>query len=253
MFTLRRPPAGGSRATRSDGPVASSRAACSGRRRVRTRSACVLREARRPRRAGARAVPESARRRCEPASASRCRRVASVTIVGPARRHRAGRHAEPAADFRLPAGDVTRRRRPCAKTILAALARRAYRGTDSRRGRRRVARFFSDRARDGQLRRRHRVRDAAPARRARSSCSASKPIAASARHGFRRDNGRAGGAGTVYRISDLELASRLSFFLWSSIPDDELLDAGGAGQAAGIRRCSSARCGGCWPIRAPQR
>ena len=30
--------------------------------------------------------------------------------------------------------------------------------------------------------------------------------------------------GTVYRISDLELASRLSFFLWSSIPDDELLD-----------------------------
>ena len=30
--------------------------------------------------------------------------------------------------------------------------------------------------------------------------------------------------GTVYRLSDLELASRLSFFLWSSIPDDELLD-----------------------------
>ncbi|HYI94229.1 MAG TPA: DUF1592 domain-containing protein [Bryobacteraceae bacterium] len=31
--------------------------------------------------------------------------------------------------------------------------------------------------------------------------------------------------GGIYRISDLELASRLSFFLWSSIPDDELLDA----------------------------
>jgi hypothetical protein len=29
---------------------------------------------------------------------------------------------------------------------------------------------------------------------------------------------------TAYRISDLELASRLSFFLWSSIPDDQLLD-----------------------------
>ena len=29
--------------------------------------------------------------------------------------------------------------------------------------------------------------------------------------------------GAPYRISDLELASRLSFFLWSSIPDDELL------------------------------
>jgi hypothetical protein len=30
--------------------------------------------------------------------------------------------------------------------------------------------------------------------------------------------------GTPYRVSDVELASRLSFFLWSSIPDDELLD-----------------------------
>ncbi len=30
--------------------------------------------------------------------------------------------------------------------------------------------------------------------------------------------------GEVYRISDLELASRLSFFLWSSIPDEELLE-----------------------------
>jgi hypothetical protein len=36
--------------------------------------------------------------------------------------------------------------------------------------------------------------------------------------------------GTVYRVSDLELASRLSFFLWSSIPDDELLDLAGEGK-----------------------
>jgi hypothetical protein len=37
-------------------------------------------------------------------------------------------------------------------------------------------------------------------------------------------------AGGVYRISDLELASRLSFFLWSSIPDDQLLDAATGGK-----------------------
>jgi hypothetical protein len=30
--------------------------------------------------------------------------------------------------------------------------------------------------------------------------------------------------GGIYRLSNLDLASRLSFFLWSSIPDDELLD-----------------------------
>ncbi len=38
------------------------------------------------------------------------------------------------------------------------------------------------------------------------------------------------GPGEAYPVSDLELASRLSFFLWSSIPDDELLDAAVAGR-----------------------
>jgi hypothetical protein len=37
-------------------------------------------------------------------------------------------------------------------------------------------------------------------------------------------------AGAPYRVSDLELASRLSFFLWSSIPDDALLDVASRGQ-----------------------
>jgi hypothetical protein len=36
--------------------------------------------------------------------------------------------------------------------------------------------------------------------------------------------------GEIYRISDLELASRLSFFLWSSIPDRTLLDLATAGR-----------------------
>ena len=38
------------------------------------------------------------------------------------------------------------------------------------------------------------------------------------------------GPGDNYRISDLELASRLSFFLWNSIPDDELLAAAERGE-----------------------
>ena len=37
-------------------------------------------------------------------------------------------------------------------------------------------------------------------------------------------------AGSAYRISDIELASRLSFFLWSSLPDDELLDVAERGE-----------------------
>ncbi len=37
-------------------------------------------------------------------------------------------------------------------------------------------------------------------------------------------------AGTTYRLSDLELASRLSFFLWRSAPDDELIAAAAQGR-----------------------
>jgi mono/diheme cytochrome c family protein len=48
---------------------------------------------------------------------------------------------------------------------------------------------------------------------------------------FRVEQDPAGVApNTAYRVSNLELASRLSFFLWSSIPDDALLDAAISGK-----------------------
>jgi hypothetical protein len=44
---------------------------------------------------------------------------------------------------------------------------------------------------------------------------------------FREEQDQPGlSAGAAHPVSDLELASRLSFFLWSSIPDDELLELG---------------------------
>ena len=39
---------------------------------------------------------------------------------------------------------------------------------------------------------------------------------------FRVEHDHAAGA-SAYRLNDYELASRLSYFLWSSMPDDELL------------------------------
>ena len=45
-------------------------------------------------------------------------------------------------------------------------------------------------------------------------------------------------AGSVYRISDLELASRLSFFVWSSIPDDELINLAARGKLQGTNSLS---------------
>ena len=62
------------------------------------------------------------------------------------------------------------------------------------------------------LRARHRAGAAAASWPARSSSSASE-----------RDPAELA-PGAVHRVSDVELASRLSFFLWSSIPDDELLE-----------------------------
>jgi mono/diheme cytochrome c family protein len=40
--------------------------------------------------------------------------------------------------------------------------------------------------------------------------------------------------GAAYRLSDLELASRLSFFLWRSLPDDELIDVAARNQLRGV-------------------
>jgi hypothetical protein len=49
---------------------------------------------------------------------------------------------------------------------------------------------------------------------------------------FRGATRSAAATGTVYRVDDEALASRLALFLWSSIPDDELLDLASGGRLA---------------------
>ena len=68
-------------------------------------------------------------------------------------------------------------------------------------------------------------------------CAASGP-APSSSYRFRSGATRQHRPATLYRISDLELASRLSFFLWSSLPDDQLLTA--AAQEPRVERSGSA-------------
>jgi len=99
----------------------------------------------------------------------------------------------------------------CARQILSTIARRAYRRPVSEQEVKTLLSFYdTGRNRDGfeagiQL--------------------ALERILADPSFLFRIERDPAGAqVGTVYRLSDLELASRLSFFLWSSIPDDELLD-----------------------------
>jgi hypothetical protein len=100
----------------------------------------------------------------------------------------------------------------CAKRIISTIARRAYRGAATSSDLTRLYTFYQQGKRDGGFEKGVQV--------------ALERILASPKFVFRAERDPDGVApGAVYRVSDLELASRLSFFLWSSIPDDALLDA----------------------------
>jgi hypothetical protein len=98
----------------------------------------------------------------------------------------------------------------CAKDILRTLARRAYRRPPTSGDLERLMSFYQQGRRDGQF------EDGVEL--------ALRRILASPQFLVRAEKEPASlPAGQPYRVSDLELASRLSFFLWSSIPDDLLI------------------------------
>jgi mono/diheme cytochrome c family protein len=98
----------------------------------------------------------------------------------------------------------------CAQRIISTFARRAYRGMSTSADLERLNEFYQVGRRGGTFERGIQV--------------ALQRMLASPKFIFRLERDPEGvPAGTVYRVSDLELASRLSFFLWSSIPDDQLL------------------------------
>ena len=98
----------------------------------------------------------------------------------------------------------------CAKRTLQPLMRRAYRRPAGDADLDRILPLYREAHRDGGY-------DAGIE-------AALSAILVSREFLFRVERDPQGVApATPYRVSDLELASRLSFFLWSSIPDDELL------------------------------
>ena len=106
---------------------------------------------------------------------------------------------------------------PCAGRILTTLARRAYRGDVAKEDLQTLQEFYQRGRRDGGS------FDAGIDLALRRVLASPKFLVR-----VERDPTTVA-AGTAYRLSDLEAASRLSFFLWSSIPDDTLLDAAGKG------------------------
>jgi len=106
----------------------------------------------------------------------------------------------------------------CARSILTTLARRAYRRPPTNEEVQTLLGFYKQGRADGSFE--------------QGIEMGVRAMLTSPAFLFRIEREPASAAGTapagksdaVYRISDLELASRLSFFLWSSIPDDALLD-----------------------------
>jgi hypothetical protein len=119
---------------------------------------------------------------------------------------------------------------PCARTILASLARRAYRRAITDQDLEPLTAFFRGGLERGGFEEGIRA--------------AVERVLVDPSFLFRLERDpEAAAPGAAYRVSDVELASRLSFFLWSSMPDEALLDEAIAGRlhepdllAAQVRR-----------------
>jgi len=99
----------------------------------------------------------------------------------------------------------------CARQIISRLARLAYRGDVTDTDTQRLFAFFDAGRKEANF--------------DRGIQKVLQRILASPKFCFHIEQDPAGlPPGSVYRINDRELAARLSFFLWSSIPDTQLLD-----------------------------
>lgn len=105
----------------------------------------------------------------------------------------------------------------CAQKIVAALVRRAYRRPATPADVEKVMNFYQKGRNAGSFE--------------RGIGTAIQRILMDPEFIFRKEAEPANlPTGQKYRINDLELASRLSFFLWSTIPDDQLIDLAGQNQ-----------------------
>jgi mono/diheme cytochrome c family protein len=106
---------------------------------------------------------------------------------------------------------------PCARKIVSILAHRAYRGFETPTDIDRLMVFYKSERDERDFE--------------KGIQAALQRLLSSPKFVFRAEADPPNAApGIPYRVKDLELASRLSFFLWSSIPDDELLNVAAQGK-----------------------
>ncbi len=142
--------------------------------------------------------------------------VASVIITGPYNPAGPGETASRRKIFVCRPASI-QEEDPCARKILSSLARSAYRRPATERDVQSLFRLYQAGRQDGDFE--------AGIERAIQGLLVSREFL------FRvEQDPPETAAGAAYPISDLELATRLSFFLWSSIPDNELLDLAESGK-----------------------
>jgi mono/diheme cytochrome c family protein len=150
--------------------------------------------------------------------------VTSLTVIGPYESKGAGSTPSRRRIFVCQPATAAQET-ACARQILSTLARRAFRGPVPEDALNDLLRFYGDGRSEGgtfdagiEFALRRLLVSPEFLFRVEPDPAASAAAVASAP------------AASVYRVPDLALASRLSFFLWSSIPDDELLDVASSGR-----------------------
>jgi hypothetical protein len=110
----------------------------------------------------------------------------------------------------------------CAKQIVSSLMRRAFRGPATAVDIQRAMDAYTVGRRTGSFE--------------KGIQTAIQYVLASPKFVFRSEETRPNAVRTaIYRLSDVELASSLSFFLWSSVPDETLLTAAAHGELSTSR------------------
>jgi Protein of unknown function (DUF1592)/Protein of unknown function (DUF1588)/Protein of unknown function (DUF1585)/Protein of unknown function (DUF1595)/Protein of unknown function (DUF1587)/Planctomycete cytochrome C len=135
--------------------------------------------------------------------------ISSITILGPQKLSGSGN--SPSRKRVFLCQPVTRAEETaCARKIVTTLARRAYRGSLTDADIQTLMTFYTSGRAEGSFE--------------NGVQSALERMLVSPKFLYRIEAPPAIPTDGNYRISDIELASRLAFFLWSSIPDDQLLN-----------------------------
>jgi hypothetical protein len=151
--------------------------------------------------------------------------IQTLTVTGPFNATGPGKTASRARIFACDPGSggaeapTASAEHACAERILAQLARRGYRGMDTPEDVAALLDFYEAARRHGSF---------------EAGIQAGvERLLSSPKFLFRIERApEAARPGAAYALPDVELASRLAFFLWSSLPDDELLELAKNGQLA---------------------